>query len=134
MKLLFVALGFFLLTSCGDGQGHANGLSGVHLDQSVSEDLEGIFDATVACTGSQSGSFEDLSIVFVARPVLLNGDILRVGEYLPGGFVRILLLQETAAPIRKTIGHEMLHYLLEVNTGDLDPEHIHDLWDQCNLR
>lgn len=134
MKTFFVILGFFLLTSCGDGQGYANGLSGVHLDQSVSEDLEGIFDEILACSALNQGRFEDLSIVFVARPVLLNGDILRVGEYLPGGFVRILLLQETSAPIRKTIGHEMLHYLLEANTGDLDPEHTNALWDQCNLR
>ncbi len=131
-RLFFIALCLFL-TGCGSEYAASNdsppsASSGIHVDKAYFDLLEQEFVETVECSGLD-GNFWDVAIFLIPPPSFAcAGDNLK-GKICYGEFVRpnkIFLAD------RFSWRHEIIHYLLYKNTGDLDPGHQSELFGKCS--
>jgi hypothetical protein len=136
--LLILATGF-LLSGCSSGsaadlEGTAlaspdpQPASGIHLDKSYTDLLEREFNRTVECT-SLAGNFWEVAVFLYPPPQFEctggnNAGKLCYGEFMEPN--KILLARTTSWR------HEVIHYLLYKNTGDLDPDHHSPLFIKCS--
>ena len=119
---LLALIGLCGLSGCGQELSAAP--AGVYIDASTEEFLKKAFEETKSCTGFENGQFKDLSVVLMPPtfqcPHFASGCS---GEYV--------------APNSVKIGntyiwrHELIHFLLHVNTGDLDASHQSPLFNTC---
>jgi hypothetical protein len=127
-RILFlgIALIFVLpMTGCGKtSQAAASSTQGVFIDANTVSFLQTGFDETVTCTQLTKGSFSDLSIIVMPPsfpcPYYVTGCS---GEFDEPNLVKIGLFSSWK--------HEMVHYLLYVNTGDPDTNHKSPLFQTC---
>ena len=116
-----------LISVCGlsgCGQELSAAPAGVYIDSSTEDFLRKTFDETKSCTGLEKGQFEGLSVVLMPPTFqcshFANGCS---GEYVVPNSVKI----GNAYVWR----HELIHYFLYVNTGDLDVSHQSPLFSSC---
>lgn len=102
----------------------ASSLQGVFIDSNTISFLQSKFDETKACTQLSKGSFSDLSIVMMppsfSCPYYATGCS---GEFDEPNLVKIGTINSW--------NHEMVHYLLYVNTGDPDTYHTSPFFKTC---
>lgn len=102
--------------------------SGIYVEKAYFDLLEQEFLDTVECTGLE-GSFWDVAIFLMPPPTFAcTGNNLN-GKMCYGEFVKpnkILLADNNSWR------HEVIHYLLYKNTGDLDPDHESELFGECS--
>ncbi len=134
--IMLVLVLFF--TGCGSKSGVVNmkditapsivAEKGIYVDQSYFDKLEQEFNETVTCTGLE-GNFWDISIFLMPPPSFpCNGDNLK-GKICYGEFIRPNKILLGTTSVWK---HEVIHYLLYKNRGDLDPDHKSELFHQCS--
>lgn len=119
--LLFV----LALNGCGrDGHSATANPPGVFIDTTTEDFLRKAFDQTKACADLLEGKFEEISIIVMPPSFpckyYANGCS---GEYVSPNSIKIGSL-----PMWK---HEVLHYLLHINTGDPDTHHQNKLFQTC---
>lgn len=114
-KYLFPLI-LYLFALYGCGQDIQAGTSGVFIDPKTETYLEEQFIKIKACLGFEHGSFDELSITFTPPSFpctysegSCNGEFHTPNYIFIGSFA--------------IYQHEITHYLLYVNTGDLDPDH-----------
>lgn len=122
--LRYLSLFLFCLSMSACGEEASAGKAGLFIDDSTSDFLKSEFDDTKICTQFENGAFEDVSVVLMP-PVFPC-------KHYPGG-----CSGEYANPNHLKIGslyvwrHEVIHYLLDLNTGDPDAGHQSDLFKTC---
>ncbi len=126
---LLLVTGLLLLTSCGGGNSAEAGLNkagppGLFTDATLTDYLMTGFDEAKLCTGLQGGTFEELTVVMMEPqfPCRWYADGCS-GEFVAPNTVKL------GTPY--VWKHEVLHYLLFVNTGQADPEHTHNSFWNC---
>jgi len=116
--------GFLILTLSGCGQQASAGKSGVYVDDSTQAFLETEFADTKACAALEKGDFEDVSVVFMPPTFACRhyaGGCS--GEYVNPNHLKVGSLYVWR--------HEVIHYLLDLNTGDPDAAHKSTLFKTC---
>lgn len=107
----------------GDGTNKVSP-AGVYTDATLIDHLQVAFDETKTCSALEAGEFEDLSVVMMEPrfpcPWYANG--------CSGEFVTPNTIKLGSPYVWK---HEVLHYLLYVNTGRADPDHDSSLFWEC---
>jgi len=120
---------FLAVSSCGPadlGGGTFNKANppGMFTDQTLVEYLKGGFDEAQACAGLAGGTFDDLTVVMMEPQFPCrwyeNGCS---GEFVVPNTVKL------GSPY--VWKHEVIHYLLYVNTGDADSNHTSPLFWDC---
>jgi len=135
---LIILVLFLLFTGCGSRSGVVDPTDitapsivtekGVYVDKSYFDKLEKEFNETVACTGLE-GNFWDVSVFLMSPPSFpCNGDNLK-GKICYGEFIRPNKILLGTPSVWK---HEVIHYLLYKNTGNLDPDHESELFRDCS--
>lgn len=82
------------------------------------------FKAAKACSNLELGNFEDVSVVFMPPNFpCKHYDGGCSGEYVHPNFVKVGSLFVWK--------HEVIHYLLDLNTGDPDAGHRNSLFKDC---
>lgn len=127
-RILFLGLAFITvmsMTGCGkSSQAEASSLQGVFVDSNTIAFLQTKLDETKTCTQLSKGSFSDLSVVMMppsfSCPYYATGCS---GEFDEPNLVKIGMLSSWK--------HEMVHYLLYVNTGDPDTYHTSPFFKTC---
>ncbi|HEX9756587.1 MAG TPA: hypothetical protein VGB26_02150 [Nitrospiria bacterium] len=124
--LLFSAMGLFnilSLTGCG-GESHSAGTAGVFVDSSTENFLKTTFDETKKCTQFSEGNFDELSITLMPPnfPCKFYESGCS-GEYLEPNHIKV--------GSHYIWRHEVIHYLLKLNTGDPDPSHLSPFFISC---
>jgi hypothetical protein len=120
-------LGTFILLGLG-GCGNSTSASpaGIYIDGMTQEYLKQSFDETKSCTALTEGKFEDLSVgmmpPFFPCSYYSNGCS---GEFVEPNTVKVGSLYSWR--------HELVHYLLYINTGDADQSHRSPLFDTCGI-
>jgi len=102
-------------------------LSGLHLDKAYTDLLEKEFKEAVECTALE-GDFWELAIFLYPPPHFECVGTNNQGESCYGEFLepnKVLLARLSSWK------HEVIHYLLYQNTGDLDPGHGNTLFEEC---
>ena len=95
------------------------------VSDSLVERLAVLFKETRACAKNlPHGRFQDLSVYLKPFAFLRDGEYLRGYFSLPNA---ILLGGDSF-----TFAHEVIHYLLFVNTGDADGKHASPFFSQCS--
>lgn len=112
-------------TSCGKTtQAATSSLQGVFIDANTISFLQTKFEETKSCTQLSKGSFSDLSIIMMppsfSCPYYTSGCS---GEFDEPNLVKIGTFSSWK--------HEVIHYLLYVNTGDPDTNHTSSLFQTC---
>jgi len=113
------------MAGCGKtSQAVASSTQGVFIDANTVAFLQREFNETVTCTQLSQGSFNDLSIIVMPPsfpcPYYATGCS---GEFDEPNLVKIGMFSSWK--------HEMVHYLLYVNTGDPDTYHKSPLFQTC---
>ena len=135
MRSLSIIILCIMLLGCGKeylpntaGSTVQPAVSGVHVDKAYFDTLDQEFKETTSCTGL-NGDFWDVAIFLMPPPNFpCNGKNLE-GKMCYGEFIRpnkVLLAD------RYSWKHEIIHYLLYQNTGDLDPNHESEMFDNCS--
>ena len=134
LRLAIIALCLFLsgcgsayVSSSATGISGASTASGVYVDDTYYELLEKEFKDAAACTGLD-GEFWDVAVVLLPPPNFPCIGDNNKGKVCYGEFAmpnRILLAD------RLSWKHEVIHYLLYKNKGDLDPNHESELFKTC---
>lgn len=105
----------------------APSISGIHIDKSYFDLFEKEFLEVVECTGLNA-DFYDVAVFLYPTPNFpCTGNNLK-GKICYGEFARPnkILLGD-----RMSWKHEVIHYLLFKNKGDMDSEHKSDLYSKC---
>ncbi|MDH5526523.1 MAG: hypothetical protein OEY97_04360 [Nitrospirota bacterium] len=115
------------LVGCGQlpteqqGAGQRPGPAGVYTDTTLAEYLEVRFGQVKTCSGLTEGHFQELSVVMMAPvftcPWYADGCD---GEFVPPNIIKL------GHPY--SWDHEVIHYLLFVNTGSADSGHSSELF------
>jgi len=114
----------FLLAACGQADALTPQPPGVYVDETYVTYLAAQFAEAQDCADLPAGAFADLSVVQMPPKFPCRWYVAGCsGEYLPPN--TILLGSRVAWK------HEVLHYLLYVNTGDADAGHASDLFGRC---
>jgi hypothetical protein len=124
---LYLLIGFLLMLSvsgCGEGHTATANPSGIFVDSTTETFFKTSFDEVKICTDSKEGKFEDISIVvmpptFPCRYYAAGC----AGEYVTPNSIKVGSLN--------TWRHEVIHYLLNQNTGDPDPDHKSPFFQSC---
>ena len=117
---LFLLL--FLLNGCGEQV--SAGKAGLFIDDSTESYLKAEFADTKSCGQFEKGAFEEVSVVIMPPTFPCKhyaGGCS--GEYVNPNHLKIGSLYVWR--------HEVIHYLLDVNTGDPDAAHKSDLFKTC---
>lgn len=123
-----------VLAACGADENFSSGqnpaaapeasFTGVHVDTTADNWLRDQFDSVKACAGLDRGTFEDLTVVVMPPnfpcPHYPSGC---GGEFVPPRTIKIGSLW--------IFRHEVIHYLLDQNTGNADPAHQSELFTKC---
>ncbi|MBN4054552.1 hypothetical protein JYT87_02465 [Nitrospira defluvii] len=112
----------FSIAGCGTNV--SAGPSGVFVDNTTETFLKQAFSEAKGCSGLEQGAFEDVSVVFMPPTFPCKhyaGGCS--GEYMSPNFLKVGSLFVWK--------HEVLHYLLDLNTGDPDPGHLSPLFKDC---
>lgn len=112
-----------LLAVCACGSADA-AQPGVYVDDTLVADLATRFDQVQECADLPAGSFEDLAVVMMPQrfPCPYYSGICS-GEFVPPNTIRIGTPYDWK--------HEVVHYLLYVNTRGADPGHESELFWRC---
>lgn len=121
--------GLLLLSACGaeiPGGGSFNKANppGLFTDATLVDYLAQGFAETQACAGLELGAFDDLTVVMME-------------PQFPCRWYESGCSGEFATPNTIKLGspyvwkHEVVHYLLYVNTGDADSAHASELFWEC---
>ena len=129
-KKIAAGVGFSLLAAllgCGGQTQAATGnVQGIFVDSKTVGFLQSQFDETKSCTGLSKGSFNDLSIVMMPPsfpcPYYASGCS---GEFSNPNSIKIGLFNAWK--------HEVVHYLLYVNTGSPDTDHVSPFFNSCAI-
>ncbi|MFQ5509084.1 MAG: hypothetical protein ACE5FN_07085 [Leptospirillia bacterium] len=94
---------------------------GLYVDATLYDYLSEGFDEVQACTGLEAGTFDALTIA-MTQPIFPCHwyDTGCDGEFVEPNLMKL------GHPYAWK--HEVLHYLLYVNTGDSDPNHTNELF------
>ena len=119
MTMVMAAMG------CGKtSQAAASSLQGVYIDANTISFLQTKFDDAKTCSQLSKGSFSDLSIIMMPPsfpcPYYASGCS---GEFDEPNLVKVGMFSSWK--------HEVVHYLLYVNTGDPDTNHTSPLFQTC---
>ena len=123
---LGVVLGIVIsMTGCGKtSQAASSSLQGVFIDANTIAFLQSKFDETKTCTQLTKGSFNELSIIMMPPsfpcPYYASGCS---GEFDEPNLVKVGMFSSWK--------HEVVHYLLYVNSGDPDTNHSSSLFQSC---
>lgn len=116
---LLLAIG---LGGCGNDLSAAP--AGVYIDATTEEYLKKTFNEVKQCTDFSEGTFEELSVVLMPPTFACKHYASGCsGEYIAPNSLKIGNLHVWR--------HELLHFFLYVNTGDLDTAHKSPLFNQC---
>lgn len=121
---IFFFLGFLMFTIAGCGTNVSAGPSGVFVDTSTESFLKQAFDDAKVCSKLEQGAFEEVSVVFMPPTFPCKhyaGGCS--GEYVNPNFLKVGSLFVWK--------HEVIHYLLDLNTGDPDSDHKSPLFKNC---
>ena len=132
MKNLLIVLLFFALTACGSAEAESPGQPGIFMDISIYHAFEVEFNKTKACTKLPDGEFSEISLVFVGAGVLLNDNININGIIAPPNTITIKTFSIMLDP-KRAFRHEVIHFLLLKNTGDIGADHTSPLFGNCTL-
>jgi|GEM_PF-1169971 hypothetical protein len=129
LRALLGAGGLLLLTSCGVQDLTGGGFNkpnppGMFTDQTLVEYLQAGFDEAQACSDLARGSFDDLTVVMMEPQFACRW----YESGCSGEFVTPNTIKLGSPYVWK---HEVLHYLLYVNTGDADSNHASELFWDC---
>ncbi|MFQ5542860.1 MAG: hypothetical protein ACE5FY_00750 [Nitrospiria bacterium] len=120
----FIFLWFLMLTLAGCGEMVSAGPSGVFVDSSTEAFLEKSFEETKDCTELKEGKFKDVSVIFM--PSTFPCKHYKGG--CSGEYVNPNLLKVGTLFVWR---HEVIHYLLDLNTGDPDAAHKSTFFKTC---
>lgn len=127
--ILFGVMSLCFLTSCGrDASAVPELPAGLFIDNSTEQFLKTSFSETKTCLESEMGEFEG---EFEKISVVLMPPVFPCKHYAKG------CSGEYVAPNALKVGslhvwrHEVIHYLLYVNTGDPDASHQSPLFNTC---
>jgi len=122
--IFFSLLGLLMFSIAGCGTNVSAGPTGVFVDSSTETFLKTAFSETKECGAFEKGAFEDISVVFM--PPTFPCKHYKSGcsgEYVNPNFLKVGSLYVWK--------HEVLHFLLDLNTGDPDPAHKNALFKNC---
>lgn len=112
------------LSGCGEGHTATASPSGIFVDSSTEQFLQKAFDEVKICTDAKEGKFEEISIIVMPPTFPCRYyDSGCAGEYVSPNSIKVGSLN--------TWRHEVIHYLLNQNTGDPDPEHKSPFFETC---
>lgn len=115
----------FALEGCGaDTSAAPAAPAGIYVDSTTEAFLQAAFIETKECTGFESGSFENLAVVIMPP----DFDCQHYSSGCSGEFVAPNSVKISNPNIWR---HELVHYFLFVNTGDIDKSHQSPLFDAC---
>jgi hypothetical protein len=120
--LLLGIFTFLALSGCGNRLSAAP--AGVYVDSTTEQYLQQAFDETKACTQLTQGEFEEVSVVLMPP----NFPCQYYASGCSGEFVEPNLVKIGNLYVWR---HELIHYLLYLNTGDPDTAHQSPLFNQC---
>ncbi len=128
LMLAFFALGLF---GCGVYEAQPPGVYGVpeSRNEFLKYDLEAIFLETKECTGLQYGAFSDISFTVVEGSFICDAGNLRAGCFIVPNIITIVVGMDYYVPY--ILRHEIIHYLLYLDDGNLDAQHVNDLFYLC---
>ena len=122
MRKTILILSLIIMSGCGVQASN----TGIYVDQSYSEHLSSQFTLTKACTGLPQGNFEDLLIIVMPQSFpCMEGKSLCAGQFRTPNIVKLGDVWSW--------NHEVVHYLLYENSGDLDPSHTSTLFRECGV-
>ncbi|NOY84303.1 MAG: hypothetical protein GXO96_05715 [Nitrospirae bacterium] len=122
--LRYVGLLFLCFSMSACGEEVSAGKAGLFIDDSTTTFLKTEFDDTKACAKFENGAFEDVSIAIMPPTFPCKhyaGGCS--GEYVNPNHLKVGSLYVWR--------HEVIHYLLDLNTGDPDAGHRSDLFKTC---
>lgn len=97
---------------------------GIYATAGYADHLAARFYEVKDCTGFPYGEFADLLVAVEWETFPCRWyEAGCAGEYTSPNLIRV------GDP--EKFGHEVVHYLLDLNTGDPDPEHDSDLFWRC---
>ena len=112
----------FLLSGCG--QETSASPAGIYVDSTTEKFIQKVFSETKECVGLEKGNFNEISMVIMPPTFpcshYSNGCS---GEYVVPNLVKLGNLYATR--------HELIHYFLYLNKGDLDANHESSLFNLC---
>lgn len=116
-----------LLVACGQNSTAADRMPpGITHSEKLSAYLEREFQRAKECSELPAGDFADLSIS-IEPPIFDCDDGMSArscnGEFFPPNTIKI--------GVAYVFDHEVIHYLLSINTGDPDPDHRSTLFLKC---
>lgn len=121
----FILLMVMSAMGCGKtSQAAASSLQGVYIDANTISFLQTKFDDAKTCSQLSKGSFSDLSIIMMppSFPCSYYASGCS-GEFDEPNLVKVGMFSSWK--------HEVVHYLLYVNTGDPDTNHTSPLFQTC---
>jgi len=129
LRWFTVVTSLLILASCGGAASGAGGLNkanppGLFTDATLSDYLQVAFDEVQACGGFTEGQFEDLTVVMMEPQFpcrWYEGGCS--GEFVTPNTVKL------GSPF--VWKHEVLHYLMYVNSGESDAAHDSSLFWDC---
>lgn len=124
-QLIFFALfGLLMFNLSGCGTNVSAGPTGVFVDASTESFLKKAFSETKECGAFEKGDFKDISVIFMPPTFPCKHYASGCsGEYVNPNFLKVGSLYVWK--------HEVLHFLLDVNTGNPDPGHENALFKNC---
>lgn len=128
MKIAIYLLFMLALCSCGGADAEISPPlpPRIVVDSSYEEYLKIEFGETKQCTGLEKGTFADLQVIVMPPhfPCSFYRDGC-MGEFEPPYFIKIA--------DNSWWKHEVIHYLLNLNTNDSDPGHVSKFFNTCTL-
>lgn len=115
----------FVLSGCGkDSHSATSTPPGLFIDATTEQFLQKAFEETKACAGIDEGKYEEVSVILMPPvfpcPHYAEGCS---GEYVPPNSFKVGALSVWR--------HEVLHYLLDLKTGNPDVSHTSPLFREC---
>lgn len=97
----------------------------------IKANYEARFKRVKACTQLEKGEFKDLNLTIIPEdfPLFSKHEEWINGEFRIPNF--LMIRNESPEMKRRTYQHEVIHYLLYINTGDADPNHNSRLFLRC---
>lgn len=122
--MFFFLLGMIMFSIAGCGTNVSAGPTGVFVDTTTETFLKQAFSETKDCGDFEKGIFTDISVVIMPPTFPCKHYASGCsGEYVNPNFLKVGSLYVWK--------HEVLHFLLDVNTGDPDPGHKNPLFKTC---